>query len=97
MNWITVATPPFKELGQVDAVLAQLPAAPDGMEARYVGTTSEGELRIVALWESKAHADRFFAEALGPVLASTLAPEPMGTVDANGIEVARRYERSGSD
>ncbi|HEX2698773.1 MAG TPA: hypothetical protein VHM89_01035 [Acidimicrobiales bacterium] len=90
--WITVATPPFTSIDQVDAVLAQLPAAPEGMEARYVGTTADGELRIVSLWKSRDHADRFFVDTLGPVLAKVLAPEPVGISQALGIEVARRYE-----
>ncbi|MGH9279799.1 MAG: hypothetical protein ACRD12_17085 [Acidimicrobiales bacterium] len=93
MKWITVATTPFSTIDQVDAVLAQLPSAPDGMEARYIGTTTDGELRVVSLWESQAHAQRFFAETLGPVLAKELGPEPVGLSDVIGIEVARRYER----
>ena len=93
MNWITVAKPPVESLDQVDAVLAQLPAAPDGMVSRYVGTTTNGQLRIVSLWESQAHAERFFAEQLGPVLAKALGPEPDGIADVVGIDVARSYER----
>lgn len=91
--WITVATPPFESIDQVDAVLAQLPASPEGMQARYIGRTTEGDLRIVSLWESQGHAERFFAETLGPVLAKALAPEPVGPSLALGIDVARSYER----
>ncbi|MDP8938032.1 MAG: hypothetical protein M3O23_09955, partial [Actinomycetota bacterium] len=65
MQWIAVATPPFGSIEQFDTVMAQVGGEPEGLEARYVGTAGDG-LRVVTLWESKAHADRFFAERLGP-------------------------------
>jgi hypothetical protein len=92
MQWITVATPPFGSIEQFDAVVAQLGGEPDGLEARYVGT-ADGKLRVVTMWESKAHADRFFAERLGPALAKALGPEPVGAPQAEGIDVARSYVR----
>jgi hypothetical protein len=92
MQCITVGTPSMS-LEQVEAVLAQLDGPPEGMTARYIGTTDEGEVRIVGLWESRAHAERFFSETLGPVLARTLGPEPAGRSEFVGIEVARSYER----
>jgi len=67
MQWITVATPPFASIEQFERVLAEQGEEPAGLEARYVGTAG-GELRVVTLWESRAHADRFFAEKLGPAL-----------------------------
>lgn len=94
MQWITVATPPFRSLEQFDAVLAQLAGDPDGLEARYVGTADDGKLRVVTLWESKAHADRFFTETLGPALAKALGPEPTGVSEVVGIDVARSYPAS---
>ena len=90
MKWITVATPPFS-MDQLDTVLAQLPE-PDGLEARYVGT-ADGEVRIVSLWQSRSHADRFYAETLAPVLAKVLGPEPAGAPDIIGIDVARAHVR----
>jgi hypothetical protein len=95
MQWITVATPPFESIEQFDRVLAAAGGEPDGLEARYVGTAG-GELRVVTLWESKAHADRFFAERLGPALAKALGPEPVGTPKVVGIDVARSYVASRS-
>ena len=92
MQWIAVVTPPFGSIEQFDAVLAQLGEEPDGLEARYVGTAS-GTLRVVTLWESKAHADRFFAERLGPALAKVLGPEPAGAPEVIGIDVVRSYVR----
>jgi len=93
MQWITVATPSFASLEQVDAVIAQLDGPPDGMEARYIGTTSNGQLRVVSLWESKAHAERFLTEKLGPAVARALGPEPNGASEVVGIDVARNYVR----
>ena len=65
MQWIAVATPPFASIEQFDRVMDQLGEEPEGLEARYVGTADEG-LRVVTLWESKAHADQFFAEPPRP-------------------------------
>lgn len=93
MQWITVATPSFASLEQVDAVIAQLDGPPEGMAARYIGTTGDGELRVVSLWESRAHAERFFVEKLGPAVAKTLGPEPNGASELIGIDVARSYVR----
>ena len=92
MQWITVATPPFASIEQFDRVLAEQGEEPAGLEARYVGTAGD-ELRVVTLWESRAHADRFFAEKLGPALTKALGPEPVGAPEVTGIEVARAYVR----
>jgi hypothetical protein len=92
MQWITVATPPFQSIEEFDAVIANMTDAPDGMEARYTGKTGDG-LRIVTLWESKEHADRFLEDTLGPALAKALGPELVGRAQVVGIEVARSYVR----
>jgi hypothetical protein len=92
MQWITVATPPVGSIEKFDALVAEFDGAPDGLEARYVGTT-DGELRVVSLWESKDHADRFFTETLPPVLARVLGPEPAGAPENTGIDVSRSYVR----
>jgi hypothetical protein len=91
MQWITFATPPFDSIEQFDAVVAGQTAEPTGLEARYVGTTENDELRIVTVWESKAHADHFFTQTLGPALAKALGPEPTGKPEVVGIAVARAY------
>jgi hypothetical protein len=91
MQWMTIATPPFESVEQFDVLLAGQTAEPDGLEARYVGTTENGELRIVAIWESKTHADHFFTQTLGPALAKVLGPEPAGKPDVVGIAVARAF------
>jgi hypothetical protein len=92
MQWIAIATPPFASIDQFDRVMDNVGTEPDGLEARYVGSSADG-LRVVTLWESKAHADRFFAERLGPALAKALGPEPAGSPAVLGIDVARTYTR----
>ncbi len=91
MQWITVATSRFDSIEQFDAMLQRV-GEPDGLEARYVGTT-DGQLRIVGLWESKAQADRFFAETIPSILAETLGPEAASVTDVVGIDVVRSYVR----
>ena len=92
MQWITIGSPPFS-VDKVDTVLEQLGPAPDGMEARYVTTTDDGQVRIVSLWQSKEHADRFFADRLGPTLARVLGPQPDGASSVEGLAVERSYVR----
>src|SRR5215212_7818792 len=84
--WITVATPPFTDIERFDEVVAHIGQDPDGMLARYAGATEDGSLRVVSLWESKAHADRFATERLGPALAAVLGPEPEGASLGTGID-----------
>jgi len=91
--YVTVATPSFASVDQVDAVIARFDGPPEGMQARYIGTTDEGELRIVSLWESKAHAERFMTEKLGPAVAAALGPEPNGASDVTFVSVEREYVR----
>lgn len=93
MQWITVAVPPHETIEEFDAVRSRFGGEPPGLEARYVGRADDGRLRIVAVWESRAHADRFFAETLGPALAAALGPEPVGMPEVVHIDVARSYAR----
>src|SRR5438128_1541238 len=73
MQWMTVATTPVKSVEQFDALLAGQSAEPNGLQARYVGTTDAGELRIVTVWDSKAHADHFFTQTLGTAAPNSTA------------------------
>lgn len=90
MEWIGVATPPLTTVEQFDAVTART-GEPAGLEARWCGRTADGELRIVTVWTSKEHADRFFAEQLGPALAQVIGPEPQGPSSMLGLEVLRSW------
>jgi len=89
--WITIATPPFRSIEQFDEVTAHVGPDPDGMQARYAGTAEDGSLRVVSVWSSKAHAERFMTEKLGPALAAVLGPEPVGVPQAHGIDVVRSH------
>lgn len=40
---------------------------PDGLIALYAGTSGDG-MSVTAVWETKAHSDRFTAEKLLPAL-----------------------------
>ena len=40
---------------------------PDGLIALYAGASGDG-LSVTAIWETKAHSDRFAAEKLRPAL-----------------------------
>jgi hypothetical protein len=86
--WLTIATPPAKSLDQLDKVLGAVD--PDGLKARYA-CQSDDEFRVIAVWESEEHADRFFREVLGPVLARVLGPEPAGPSSVTGMEVLREF------
>lgn len=91
MQWITVAKPPLRTLEQLDLVAAQIGPEPEGLIARYAGVGDDGFLRVVTVWESREHADRFLVASLGPALARVLGPEPAGAPELVGIEIARAY------
>jgi hypothetical protein len=90
---ISIATPSFASVDEVDAVIAKLDGPPEGLNARYIGTADDGQLRVVSLWETKAHAERFLTEKLGPAVAAALGPEPNGASDVLFVDVEREYVR----
>jgi hypothetical protein len=91
MTHIVVATPPMKKIEEFDALIKNLQDPPEGMRARYVGTCGN-ELRIVSVWDTQEHADRFYANTLAPALAKTFGPETE-LPQADRFEVAREYSR----
>jgi hypothetical protein len=90
MQWISIVTPPFAAIEQFDEVMRTVGEEPDGLQERYIGHSADG-LRVIAVWESKEHAERFFTDHLGPALAKVLGPEPAGRPEVLGVEVARTY------
>ncbi|WP_188134637.1 hypothetical protein [Lentzea indica] len=86
--WLTIATPPTQSLDQLDKIMGSV--APDGLRARYV-CQADGKFQVIAVWDSKEHADRFFREVLGPILARVLGPEPSGAPAVTGMEVLREF------
>lgn len=90
MSYILIAIPPTSSVEGFDAITA---AAGDGegLEGRWLGRTESGELRVVTLWTSKEHAERFLAEHLAPAFARVLGPDVAGRPEATGLDVLRSW------
>ncbi|MFP5318703.1 MAG: hypothetical protein ACLGI2_10470 [Acidimicrobiia bacterium] len=74
MTYITSTQVVGGSLAVYHDLLAALPTTePLGLLARYAGTT-DGMLVITAVWESKAHSDRFTAEMLRPAIRGLSLP-----------------------
>jgi hypothetical protein len=65
---------------------------PDGLAAPYAGMV-DGKLCIVAIWDSREHAQAFMAERLGPGLRQLLGEAPGAPPRTVGIEVEHTYVR----
>lgn len=66
MTYLTITELPGRSLDTFTTIQAALPdPEPTGLLARYAGVNDE-RLVIVAVWASKANADRFQAEDLAP-------------------------------
>jgi len=87
--WMLVATPPFATVELFDAV-TEAAGEPEGLRARYCGA-GDGTLRVITLWESREHAERFVTEQLGPAFATVLGPEPAGRPELIGLELVRSW------
>jgi hypothetical protein len=74
MTYLTNSLIPDGTLDGYQAITDALPdAAPAGMVARYVGMCDAG-LAITVVWASRADADRFETEQLGPTLRRVMGP-----------------------
>ena len=93
MAHMTIAKPPLKSIDAFRKVMAAVGDEPDGLQARYVGTTDDGSVRVVAIWESQAHAQRFLTEKLAPAFTKALGPEPHGLPEVIHVELADTYNR----
>jgi hypothetical protein len=62
---------------------------PEGLQARYVADVGDG-IRVVAVWDSKQHADQFLEGRLASALA-TAFDEPQGRPEVLQGEVANSY------
>ena len=91
MSYLTIAKPAFGTLDGFAKIMAAQAGAgePHGLQARYVADVGDG-IRVVAVWESKEHADRFLEERLAPALA-TAFDEPQGRPEILRGEVANSY------
>jgi hypothetical protein len=92
MSYLTIAKPAFGTLEGFRKIMSTQgigQGEPDGLQARYVAEVGDG-IRVVAVWESKQHADRFLEERLAPALA-TAFDEPQGSPEVLGGVVANSY------
>lgn len=91
MEWITVVDWPGGRISDFDKARAEY-GDPDGLVARYCGVVN-GDLRIVAAWESKAAAERFFAN-MPADLTARLAPRTNGVPNVTAFEAERSFNRT---
>ena len=75
MEWITIVDWPGGTVADFDSAHAER-GDPDALIARYVGMFN-GDLRIVAVWESQHGAEAFFAN-VPEEIARRLAPRTNG-------------------
>ena len=92
MSYLTIAKPAYSTLDGFQKLMTPQgigQGEPEGLQARYVADVGDG-IRVVAVWESKQHADRFLEERLAPALA-TAFDEPQGRPQVLQGEVANSY------
>jgi hypothetical protein len=92
MSHLTIAKPAFGTLEGFQKIMSAQAIGqgePEGLQARYVADVGDG-IRVVAVWESKQHADRFLEQRLAPALA-TAFDERQGHPQVLQGEVANSY------
>jgi hypothetical protein len=78
MTYLTNSLLPDGTLDGYHAITDALPdSRPAGMIARYVGMSDAG-LAITVVWASKADADRFETEQLGPTVRRVMGSQGPG-------------------
>jgi hypothetical protein len=89
MEWITIADWPGGTLAVFEELSAKRGTAPEGILARYVGEEGGG-LRVVAVWESKEAAERFFT-SMPEEHAKRLAPASGGLPSVTTLASQNSY------
>jgi len=93
MTYVTVVEDsPAGTVENLDKLMGDILPEPDGLAARYAGTV-DGKLAIVAIWESRDHAETFMSTRLGPGLRRLLGDAPASPPHTLGIEVEHCYVR----
>ena len=70
---------PGATLDQYDAIDRQLgPEVPDGARAHIAGRTEDG-IRVIEVWDSSEHIDRYVDAGLGRAMQEAALPEPTVT------------------
>ena len=66
MTYVTVVDDsPAGTVENLDKLMTDILPEPDGLAARYAGMV-DGRLCIVAVWDSREHAESFLHQRLGP-------------------------------
>ncbi len=89
MSIMSIATPPVAGKEGVERVIAALGGEPEGLEARFVIGNGRS-VKVVAVWESAEHLERFSREKLGPALTQVMG-EPTGTPEFERYDVLSTY------
>jgi len=92
MSYLTIAKPAYGTLEGFQKLMGAQGIGqrePEGLQARYVADVGDG-IRVVAVWESKQHADRFLEDRLAPALTRAF-DEPQGRPEVLQGEVANSY------
>jgi hypothetical protein len=93
MTYVTVVNDsPARTVENLDKLMTDILPEPDGLAARYAGMV-DGKLCIVAIWDSREHAQAFMAERLGPGLRQLLGETPVNPLRTVGIQVEHTYVR----
>ncbi len=93
MPYITVVDDsPAGSVQNLDKLMTDILPEPDGLAARYAGMV-DGKLFIVALWDSREHAETFMTQRLGPGLRQLLGAAPARPPRSVGVEVEHAYVR----
>lgn len=93
MSYVTVVDDsPAGSVENLDKLMTDILAEPDGLAARYAGMV-DGKLCIVAVWDSREHAEAFMTQRLGPGLRQLLGNAPAAPPRVVGIEVEHSYVR----
>jgi hypothetical protein len=93
MTYVTVVDDaPARTVENLDKLMTDILPAPDGLAARYAGMV-DGKLCIIAIWDSREHAETFLTERLGPGLRQLFGEAPATRPRSLGIEVEHTYVR----
>ncbi|MBW0094232.1 hypothetical protein I4I73_32580 [Pseudonocardia sp. KRD-184] len=94
MSYVTVVDDsPAGSIENLDRLMTEILPDPDGLAARYAGVVG-GKLCIVAVWDSREHAETFMERDLGPGLRQLLGSAAPTTAPTSvGIEVEHSWAR----
>src|SRR3954468_12647546 len=75
MTYVTIVDDsPARTVENLDKLMTDILPEPDGLVARYAGMV-DGKLCIVAIWDSREHAQAFMSERLRPGLGQLLGQD----------------------